>query len=394
MFHKKCLCTALVLLSIAGLWGSAQAAEVDCDSSYCFSAGDFSQGELKGVCITGLPSSDAGTIMLGARVVRTGDILTAQQLNQLTFHPLRRETDTDVTVTYLPIYENKVDKSTTMTICIRGKVDKAPVAQDSAVETYKNLPNTGRLKVYDPEGDEMAFTLTRAPKRGDVTLHEDGSFTYTPKKNKVGTDSFTYTATDPAGNVSREATVTIQILKPGDQKPYSDTLGCDCRFAAEWLKNTGIFTGEMVSGQLCFRPEQTVTRGEFVAMLVQSLGIDVDENAIYTGFTDEIPTWLKPYLAAALRTGITAGWPGGSVFGSQKPITGAEAALLLQNALALPVTTIASSNHLETALAVMAENGLQLSADQPMTRGEVAQALYQAKQLAVIAPGMQVLLRQ
>ena len=394
MFHKKWLCTALVLLSIAGLWGSAQAAEVDCDSSYCFSAGDFSQGELKGVCITGLPSSDAGTIMLGARVVRTGDILTAQQLNQLTFHPLRRETDTDVTVTYLPIYENKVDKSTTMTICIRGKVDKAPVAQDSAVETYKNLPNTGRLKVYDPEGDEMAFTLTRAPKRGDVTLHEDGSFTYTPKKNKVGTDSFTYTATDPAGNVSREATVTIQILKPGDQKPYSDTLGCDCRFAAEWLKNTGIFTGEMVSGQLCFRPEQTVTRGEFVAMLVQSLGIDVDENAIYTGFTDEIPTWLKPYLAAALRTGITAGWPGGSVFGSQKPITGAEAALLLQNALALPVTTIASSNHLETALAVMAENGLQLSADQPMTRGEVAQALYQAKQLAVIAPGMQVLLRQ
>ena len=394
MFHKKWLSAALAMLCIAGLWSTAQAAEVDCDSSYCFSAGDFSQGELKGVCITGLPSSDAGTIMLGARVVRTGDILTTQQLNQLTFHPLRRETDTDVTVTYLPIYENKVDKSTTMTICIRGKVDKAPVAQDSAVETYKNLPNTGKLKVYDPEGDEMVFTLTRAPKRGDVVLHEDGSFTYTPKKNKVGTDSFTYTATDPAGNVSRQATVTIQILKPGDQKPYSDTLGCDCRFAAEWLKNTGVFTGEMVSGQLCFRPEQTVTRGEFVAMLVQSLGVEVDENAIYTGFTDEIPTWLKPYLAAALRTGITAGWPGGSVFGSQKPITGAEAALLLQNALALPVSTIASSSHLEAALAVMAENGLQLDANQPLTRGEVAQALYQAKQLAVIAPGMQVLLRQ
>ena len=123
MFHKKWLCGALVLLSIAGLWGNARAAEVDCDSSYCFSAGDFSQGELKGVCITGLPDSSDGTIMLGARVVRAGDILTAQQLNELTFHPLRRESDTDVTVTYLPIYENKVEKSTTMTICIRGKVD-------------------------------------------------------------------------------------------------------------------------------------------------------------------------------------------------------------------------------------------------------------------------------
>ena len=394
MFHKKWLCGILAMLCIAGLWGTAEAAEVDCDSSYCFSAGDFSQGELKGVCITGLPDSEAGTIMLGARVVRTGDILTAQQLEQLTFHPLRRETDTDVTITYLPIYENKVDESATMTICIRGKADKAPVAQDSAVETYKNLPNTGKLKVYDPEGEDLVFTLTRAPKRGDVVLQEDGSFTYTPKKNKVGTDSFTYTATDPAGNVSRQATVTIQILKPGDQSPYADTVGSDYRFAAEWLKNTGIFTGEMVSGQLCFRPEQTVTRGEFVAMLVQSLGIEVDENAIYTGFTDEIPTWLKPYLAAALRTGITAGWPGGSVFGSQKPITGAEAALLLQNALALPVNTIASSDHLQAALAVMAENGLQFNADQPMTRGEAAQVLYQANQLSAIAPGMQLLLRQ
>ena len=394
MFHKKWLCGILAMLCIAGLWGTAEAAEVDCDSSYCFSAGDFSQGELKGVCITGLPDSEAGTIMLGARVVRTGDILTAQQLEQLTFHPLRRETDTDVTITYLPIYENKVDESATMTICIRGKADKAPVAQDSAVETYKNLPNTGKLKVYDPEGEDLVFTLTRAPKRGDVVLQEDGSFTYTPKKNKVGTDSFTYPATDPAGNVSRQATVTIQILKPGDQSPYADTVGSDYRFAAEWLKNTGIFTGEMVSGQLCFRPEQTVTRGEFVAMLVQSLGIEVDENAIYTGFTDEIPTWLKPYLAAALRTGITAGWPGGSVFGSQKPITGAEAALLLQNALALPVNTIASSDHLQAALAVMAENGLQFNADQPMTRGEAAQVLYQANQLSAIAPGMQLLLRQ
>ena len=67
---------------------------------------------------------------------------------------------------------------------------------------------------------------------------------------------------------------------------------------------------------------------------------------------------------------------------------------LLQNALALPVNTTASFGHLEAALAVMAENGLPLNADQPMTRSEVAQVLYQAKQLSVIAPGMQVLLRQ
>ncbi len=392
MFHKKWLALAMAALCILGLMGSALAAEVDCDSTYCFTAGDFSADELRGVCITGLPDSNAGTILLGSRVVRTGDILTAGQLEQLTFQPLRTEQNADVTVTYLPIYENKVAPEATMTISIRGKADKAPVAEDSVLETYKNLPNSGTLKVHDPEGEEMTFTVTRGPKRGDVTVAEDGSFTYTPKKNKVGTDSFTYTATDPAGNVSRQATVTIQVLKPGDQGAYADTLGLDCRFAAEWLKNTGIFTGETVSGKLCFRPNETVTRGEFVAMLVQSLGLETDENATYTGFTDEVPTWLKPYLAAALRSGLTAGWPGGSVFGSAQPITGAEAALLLQNALALPVTT-AAADHMETALSVMAENGMVLEAQQVMNRAQVAQVLYQANRLSAVAPGMQVLLR-
>lgn len=396
MFHKKWLSLALAVVCLSGLATEAMAAEVEADSVYCFSAEDFSAQKLSGICVTGLPDSSAGTILLGQRVVRTGDILAADQLAQLTFQPLRTETDTDVTVTYLPIYENKVDKESTMTISIRGKEDKAPVAENSMMETYKNLANTGALKAHDPEGESLTFTLTRAPRRGEVVLGSDGSFTYTPKKNKVGTDSFVYTATDPAGNVSRQATVTIQILKPSDKPTYADTLGNDCRFAAEWMKHTGIFTGENISGQLHFHPEQAVTRGEFVAMLVQSLELPVDENATYTGFTDDTPTWLKPFLAAALRSGLTAGWPGGSVFGASKPITGAEAALLLQNALALPVTTLSSApaDRAELALSVLAENGIALNAKENMNRGQVAQTLYQISKMSATAPGIQVLARQ
>ena len=108
----------------------------------------------------------------------------------------------------------------------------------------------------------MTFTVVRQPKRGSVTIGEDGSFTYTPKKNKVGIDSFTYTAADASGKVSREATVTITILKPTESTQYTDTTGKSCCFAAEWMKNTGIFTGECVAGSACFSPERTVTRGE------------------------------------------------------------------------------------------------------------------------------------
>ena len=304
-----------------------------------------------------------------------------------------------------------------MTISIRGREDKAPVAEDSTAETYKNLPNDGKLKASDPEGHILTYAVVRQPKRGEVTLKADGSFTYTPKKNKVGVDSFTYTAVDPAGNVSREATVTITILKPTEKVQYRDTAGKSCRFAAEWMKNTGIFVAEQVGGESCFQPEKSVTRGEFLTMLTKALNLPVDAEAEFTGYTDEVPGWLKPYLAAAARSGLLSGMPDAETFGADRAITGAEAALMLQNALDLAVTTQADAPlaetqsgkvtlsemeaaaqaaleaapvWAETALEALECNGIQLAANEALTRGQAAEILYQASLLAADAPGMQV----
>lgn len=79
-----------------------------------------------------------------------------------------------------------------------------------------------------------------------------------------------------------------------------------------------------------------------------------------------------------------------------EPITGAETAVALQNALDL------SAGHEEmaydeeepawaaTSLAVMAANGVELEADAPLTRAHAAQILYQTSRMAVGAPGMMV----
>ena len=101
----------------------AMAAEVDADQVYCFSGADFSACDdtLTGVCITGLPEAQRGTIVLGTRIIRPGDILTAQQLEQMTFSPVRSEADAQATVSYLPIYSDRVDQEASMVISIRGK---------------------------------------------------------------------------------------------------------------------------------------------------------------------------------------------------------------------------------------------------------------------------------
>ena len=394
MNHKRLFAAALILALLAV---PVSAAEVDSDAVYCFGSGDFSEEELLGVCITGLPEEKLGTVLLGSRVIREGDILPGDQLDRLTFVPARRETDAQAQILYLPVFSQGVGTEAVLTISIRGKENQSPVTEDFAAETYKNLPLEGKLKVKDPENESMTFTLVRGPKRGQVEIREDGSFTYTPKKNKVGIDSFVYTATDASGKVSREATVTITIVKPTDSTQYTDTAGLSCRFAAEWMKNTGIFVGETLDGNPCFQPEKEVTRGEFLTMLVRTLDLPTETEQDLGAWQEDAPVWLRPYLAAAVRSGLVAGLPEQN-FDQDAPITGAEAAVMIQNALALTADAeaMAQENALDwaqQAMAILSSWGIPLE-DVPLTRSQAAQTLYEVSLLAREAPGMVVRGRQ
>jgi hypothetical protein len=368
---KRIFAFLTVLGCLLGLGAPVLAAEAEAGVVYCFRQEDFPEENLTGICITGLPGRELGLVCLGERVLRPGDVLSVSALAELTFSPARRESDAAAQVTYLPIFPQGVGPEAAVTISIRGRENPAPAAEDFAAETYKNLPLEGKLKVSDPEGEAMTYAIARQPKRGQVELRADGSFLYTPKKNKVGIDSFVYTATDESGKVSREATVTITIVKPTDSTQYTDTLGRDCRFAAEWMKNTGIFVGEKLDGNACFLPEQTVSRGEFLTMLVRTLDIPTEKSDMTFG--EEVPTRLQPYLAAAMRAGITAGTPQEDY---DAAITGAEAATMIQNALDMDAVAAFSLG------------------EEVLTRGDAALILYQTARLAPEAPGMTVIRKQ
>jgi len=356
LFHRTAVRLSAALLCAAVLGFSASAAGGPDTAVFA--------GELRGSCVTAVP--EEGAVLLEDRVIRSGDVLTAQQLSGLSFsHPQTPE-DIRAVMEYLPIGPEGIGPRAELVFSLRGSRNEAPAARDSRLETYKNLPNEGLLAVSDPEGDALTYTLVRSPMRGEVILRDDGSFLYTPKKNKVGTDSFTFTAADTAGNVSAEATVTIDILKPADAKQYADTAASDCRFEAEWLRSTGVFTGETVNGQFCFSPEEAVSRGQFLAMLMQVLDLPVDRGTEQTGFVDESPQWLRPYLAAALRSGIIRGYPadGGVEFRAEQAVSAGEAAAMIRRAMdfALPA-------------AAMEDDALPLGTD-PLTRAGAAKVLY------------------
>ena len=67
----------------------------------------------------------------------------------------------------------------------------------------------------DPDGDPVSAGGASDPAHGSVTLGSDGAFTYTPDADFFGTDSFTYTASDPFG-ATATATVTISVVGVND----------------------------------------------------------------------------------------------------------------------------------------------------------------------------------
>ena len=69
----------------------------------------------------------------------------------------------------------------------------------------------------DADGNPLAATVVTGPQNGTVVKNADGSFSYTPKKDWFGTDSFTYRANDGTGD-SGLATVTL-IVKPINDAP-------------------------------------------------------------------------------------------------------------------------------------------------------------------------------
>lgn len=65
----------------------------------------------------------------------------------------------------------------------------------------------------DPDGDYMTARLVDPPAHGTLTFTADGGFTYAPNAGFVGSDSFTYRATD-GERLSELATVVINVTPP------------------------------------------------------------------------------------------------------------------------------------------------------------------------------------
>ena len=93
--------------------------------------------------------------------------------------------------------------------------NQVPSATNDDYSTMEDTPLTvaapGVLgNDSDPDNDPLTAVLVNNVTNGTLMLNADGSFTYTPNVDFVGTDSFTYVASDGTGQ-SAPTTVTILV---------------------------------------------------------------------------------------------------------------------------------------------------------------------------------------
>ena len=204
-------------------------------------------------------------------------------------------------------------------------------------ETYKNIPVSGVLSAYDPEGDVVRYEIVKYPENGVLVVNErtTGTYTYTPAENYTGDDSFKYVVRDEYGNYSSANEVKITVKASGVSLVYSDLAESELQSHAISMTEKGLMNGLQIGENYYFQPEREVTRAEFLITAMNAIGIKNVPAQSTTVFADDsdISSEMKGYIALAHSMGYISGKTveGKTYFMPDEVINVSEAAVIVSN---------------------------------------------------------------
>ncbi len=304
---------------------------------------------VPGIVLTSLPSPDTGTLYVGAAGAAVGQSIPAEALSLVSFSPADGDEPCQAAFRFT-VPGSGYEMS--CRLCLLTAVNFTPTAALAPalaleINTFCDVPVTGCLSGYDPEGDNVIYEIVSYPAHGLITLDDraTGAYTYIPDRSYLGGDSFSYVVRDEWGNWSAAATVTITVSAVPAAVTYADLDGNVCRAAALAVSAAGLMNGTRVGDRDYFRPDAPMTRSEFLVTAMNAAGLkpdgklsDVEVSRLLAPFTDadDLPDAMKPYIALALQNGTITGRTnaaGDQVLLPDQSISRAEASVLLSNVI-------------------------------------------------------------
>ncbi len=367
-----------------------------------FSAADFKQAlgirKFSSVTITSLPDETEGVLKYANVRVSAGQTISAKNVYLLKFVPASELVSESSFTFKCDDYVGGAD-----VVCelkLLEKINYEPTISENAelmltASTQKNVSLYGRVSATDPEGDALTYFIVTYPKNGTVSFSDRsyGDFKYTPALNYTGKDKFTYVVRDSYGNYSGVATVSITVSPRDTDIVYSDMHDNSAYNAALTLAGENIMLGQISGDGMYFYPDKTVSRGEFLVMVMKAAGITPVYSESSFDDNDSIPASIRPYVATAQNYRYINGKlsEAGLTFDADSPITRAEAAVMVNNILNLSepssVTVFADTEEIPSwakssvgalySLGIIerTENGA-IDAQSDLTRGQAAQMVY------------------
>ena len=223
------------------------------DTTYTFSATDFSFADidgdpLSGVRITGLPRSGSGTLEVDDRAVTLNEVIGRAEIDEgkLRFTPAADGNGMAYTAFQFTVRDSSGDNPLRYTMFIDvTAANDAPTAANGSVSTAEDTAHVfgvGDFGFADPDaGDSLSSVkIVSLPAAGEL-VHDDtavtenavvprasidsGKFEYRPPPNVVGEPyaSFGFKVSDGTAESAESYTVAITVLPSNDAPTAADS---------------------------------------------------------------------------------------------------------------------------------------------------------------------------
>lgn len=250
-----------------------------------------------------------------------------------------------------------------LTLTVKQPEPEAP-AWENALLAASNVTQTGATLNWTPAVDASSITeyaiykdgVKQASVAGSVYSYQasglsaDTSYTFKieagnagGKWSEDGPSIVVKTNADtssPGGGTPGGGTTNPDPVNPGGKDPETPTpdivlTDVDGHWASEAIQKAVKL--KFINGYTdhSFRPNASVTRAEFAAMLARALQLEEKGDADFADI-GMIPAWARPYIASVVNAGITSGFED-NTYRPAQAITRAEVAAMIVRAKKLPL---------------------------------------------------------
>lgn len=282
---------------------------------------------LSYIVISELPDKASGVVTLKGKPIVSGQTVPADAIDNIMFSPCGTEGSTAALKFYCP--GGNYGGKEIQCLLTLSSASSLPTAASIQTDAIAGIPREISLS------KDMSCRIVTYPSHGTLKLSSFGAV-YTADLEYCGTDIFTYETADAYGNVSQTANVLISVSENKNRVVFEDIRENALHHDAARMCIGGIMTYRLTDGKYYFDPSKQISRIDFLVMLMDACECGNIYSVTDTVFADDsgLSTGRLSYLAKAVELGLTD--VGNGFFRPTDMVTRAEAAVMLDRALALP----------------------------------------------------------